>query len=92
MLMYEDDLVSLGFDKKVSDLSVSSVDSWNRHWYEDRHGSYIMVWDEFWDHNELKENHFLRITLKIKDKYVTWKGNISTKEDLIKILKKMEYE
>ena len=51
-MIYEHDLVTLGFDKKVADLSESSVDGWNRHWYEDRKGNYILVASEFWDHDE----------------------------------------
>ena len=85
------DLVQLGFDKKVIDISESTVDSWNRHWYEDHRGNYIMVWNEFWDHNELTESHFLRIVLKVKDEWVKWKGDISTKEDLEKVLKEQGY-
>ena len=57
----DEDIANLGFDKKVQDLSESSLDSWNRNWFEDRKGNKILVREEKWYLRQEPNGHWFRI-------------------------------
>lgn len=82
----EDDLIALGFDTKCEDISESSVDSWNRHWYVDRIGNRIYVDGPYWYEYPFDKGTYLKISLKGS---ATWvKGHYKNKEELELILNK----
>ena len=86
MPLFESDLIALGFDTKCEDISESSVDSWNRHWYIDRLGNKIHVNNSYWYEYQFDTGVYLRILLKGN---TTWiKKNVKNKEELELILNK----
>ena len=58
------DIARLGFDRKVQDLGESSVDSWNRNWFEDDEGNKVIVRSHEWYLRIEPNGHWLRIRLK----------------------------